>query len=83
MKRFVILTLLLIMLLSSCTITGDKNIAVVDGKKISAEELYRYIPPANFAALSPEEKERQITRVCDDYLARYYLEDMGDLDSGT
>ncbi|MEA2077421.1 MAG: peptidylprolyl isomerase [Candidatus Marinimicrobia bacterium] len=82
MKRFVVLTVLLVLLLSSCTITGDKNIAVIKGKKISVEELHRYIPRANFEALSPEEKEHQINQICDDYLARYYLEDQGDLDSG-
>ncbi len=82
MKRFVLLVFMFVLLVSSCTIMTDKDIAVVNGKKISLEELYRYIPPSNFAALTPEEKELQFNNVCNDYLARYYLEDHGDLDSG-
>ena len=82
MKRFVVLVLLVVFFATSCSLTGDKNVAVVNGKKISADELYRYIEPANFKALSPEEKQAQVDLVCDDYLAYQYLKDHGDLDSG-
>jgi parvulin-like peptidyl-prolyl isomerase len=60
----------------------DKDIAVVNGKKISVEELGKYIPLESFNVLSSEEKELQVEGICDDYLARYYLEDHGDFDSG-
>ena len=82
MKRIIVVLLSIFVILASCSVMGDKNIAIVNGKSISADELYRYIPKANFNALSPEEKQEQIDRICDDYLARYYLEDQGDLDSG-
>lgn len=82
MKRFVLLVFLFGLLVTSCTIMTDKDIAVVGGKKISVEELYKYISPESFSALSSEEKELQVENICGDYLARYYLEDQGDLDSG-
>jgi len=82
MKRFVVFVLLAVLLITSCSLTGNKYVAVVNGHKITTDELYRYIPEANFNALSPEDKQAQIDRVVDDYLARYYLEDAGDLDSG-
>ncbi|MCF7832054.1 MAG: peptidylprolyl isomerase [Candidatus Marinimicrobia bacterium] len=82
MKRFVLPILVFVLLVSSCTKMTDKDIAVVNGKKISIDELYKYITPANFSALSLEEKELQVETICYDYLARYYLEDQGDLDSG-
>jgi len=82
MKRFFLLVFLFGLLVTSCTVMTDKDIAVVNGKKISVEELGKYIPLEGFNALSPEEKELQVESICDDYLARYYLEDHGDLDSG-
>ncbi|MCK4529977.1 MAG: peptidylprolyl isomerase [Candidatus Marinimicrobia bacterium] len=82
MKRFFLLVFLFGLLVTSCTVMTDKDIAVVNGKKISVEELGKYIPLESFNALSPEEKELQVEGICDDYLARYYLEDHGDLDSG-
>ena len=82
MKRFVLLVFLLGLLVMSCTIMTDKDIAVINGKKISTEELYKYIPSESFKNMTPKEKELQIEKICDDYLARYFLEDHGDLDSG-
>ncbi|MCK4813502.1 MAG: peptidylprolyl isomerase [Candidatus Marinimicrobia bacterium] len=82
MKRLGYLFLGIVLLLSSCTILSDNDVAVVNGQKIHKNELFRYVPEANFFAMTPEEKERQIEILCDGYLARYYLEDHGDLDSG-
>ncbi len=82
MKRFFLLVFLFGLLVTSCTVMTDKDIAVVNGKKISIEELGKYIPLESFNALSPKEKELQVKSLCDDYLARYYLEDHGDFDSG-
>jgi parvulin-like peptidyl-prolyl isomerase len=82
MKRLAYLFLGIVLLLSSCVILSDNDIAAVNGQKIHKNELFRYVPEANFFAMTPEEKERQIEILCDDYLARYYLEDHGDLDSG-
>ncbi|MCD6446570.1 MAG: peptidylprolyl isomerase [Candidatus Marinimicrobia bacterium] len=82
MKRFFLLVFLFGFLVTSCTIMTDKDIAVVNGKKISVDELGKYIPLESFNALSPEKKELQVESLCNDYLARYYLEDHGDFDSG-
>ncbi len=82
MKRFVLLVFLLGLLVTSCTIMTDKDIAAINGKKISVEELYKYIPPETFNNMTPEEKELQIKNICNNYLARYFLEDQGDFDSG-
>ncbi|MCD6336720.1 MAG: peptidylprolyl isomerase [Candidatus Marinimicrobia bacterium] len=82
MKRFVLLVFLMGLMATSCTIMTDKDIAVVNGNKISIEELYKYTPQESFENMTPEEKELQVKKVCDDYLARYFLEDQGDLDSG-
>jgi parvulin-like peptidyl-prolyl isomerase len=82
MKRVVLLILVSVLLVTSCTIMSNNDMAIIGGNKISLDELYKYIPPANFEALSNEDKALQIDKVCDDYLARYYLEDHGDLDSG-
>lgn len=82
MKRVVLLILVSVLLLTSCTMMSKNDVAIIGGNKISLDELYKYMPPANFEALSSEEKADQIETICDDYLARYYLEDHGDLDSG-
>jgi len=82
MKRLVIVSILSFLLLLSCSLIGDKNIASVGGHNISVDELYRYIPPSEFESLSPEEKELQVQQICDDYLARYFLEEKGVFDSG-
>ncbi len=82
MKRLVILSLLVFLILMSCSLTGDKNIAIVAGNKVSVEELYKYIPPSEFESFSTEEKESLVRQICDDYLTRYFLEDRGVLDSG-
>ncbi len=82
MKRVVLLILVSVLLITSCTVMSENDMAIVGGNKISLDELYKYMPPANFEALSTEDKVLQLDKICDDYLARYYLEDHGDLDSG-
>lgn len=82
MKRFLLSVLLVAILLNSCTVLNDKDIASVGNKKISVDELYRYMPKANFDALSSEEKAEKIESICKDYMARYYLEEEGVFDSG-
>jgi parvulin-like peptidyl-prolyl isomerase len=77
MKRFVVLALLAVIVLSSCSLSGDKVVAVVGGKKISPQELYRYIPPNQFNDLSPDDKKAQVEKVVDDYLAYLYLDENG------
>lgn len=80
MKRLVALGLVVILLLS-CSPTGDNTVAVVGGQKISSDELYRYTPKDEFNAMSKEDKERTIEAMCDDYLAYRYLKDAGSYDN--
>jgi parvulin-like peptidyl-prolyl isomerase len=82
MKRFLLSVLLVAILLNSCTMLNDRDIASVGNKKISVDELYRYMPKANFDALTSEEKAEKIESICKDYMARYYLEEEGVFDSG-
>jgi parvulin-like peptidyl-prolyl isomerase len=76
------LLLSLILLLASCSRFGEKEVARVNGQSVHENELMMYYPESNFFALPPEQKDARITKLCDDYLTRFYLEDRGDLDSG-
>ena len=82
MKRCLLTVLLVAILLNACTVLNDKDIASVGKMKITADELYRYMPKANFEALSSEEKSQKIESICKDYMTRYYLEEEGVFDSG-
>ncbi len=82
MKKLSILLVVMFILLTSCSVVNDNNIAKINGKNISFDELFKYIPQAQFESLSKEEKIAQVNRVCDDYLMKEYLEDIGDLDKG-
>ncbi|MDD3095050.1 MAG: peptidylprolyl isomerase [Candidatus Neomarinimicrobiota bacterium] len=82
MKRFLLLTVGLLLLLSSCSRFSDDVVARVDGKKILRGELFLYVPEAEFNSMPPSEKSALIDQICDEYRMRYFLEEEGLLDTG-
>ncbi|MDD5709583.1 MAG: peptidylprolyl isomerase [Candidatus Marinimicrobia bacterium] len=82
MKRFLLFTVTLLLILSSCSRFGEDVVARVDGKKILRDELFLYVPQGEFERMSPAEKSAQIDKMCDEYRMRYFLEKEGLLDTG-
>lgn len=82
MMRLLYLLLSFIFMLSSCSKFDENEVARVNGQKIHENELAMYYPETDFQSLPAETKEQQLEKLCDDYLARFYLEERGALSSG-
>lgn len=82
MKKINILLVSFILIITSCTFFSNDQVAIVNGKDISSEELYKYIQREKYESLSTQEKKDVINKMCDDFLMRDYLEESGIFGSG-
>ena len=82
MRRLFFFLVIAALFIASCSKLSEEHIAVVNGSPVHVNEFYMYYPELNIDAMSAETKERYLWGMLDDYLARYYLEEQGDLFNG-